>query len=107
MTHTNLVLLGKRIAEARQQRKLSQDRLSELCSISTHHISELERGKTNPSFQVLQKISEALSVSVVSLLDFNHHAEREKLEKEIAEILSQLPDDKFRTLYRIITCFCE
>lgn len=107
MTSTNLNLLGKRIAEIRQQRKLSQERLSELCSISTHHISELERGKTNPSFQVLMKISDALSISVVSLFDCRHHGEREMMEKEIADIVKNLPDEKFRTLYRIITCFCE
>ena len=42
-------LIGKRIKEARQARRLSQEALSEKVSLSAKYLSSIERGKENPT----------------------------------------------------------
>lgn len=108
MEENNFVLLGKRISELRQLRKMSQERLSELAGISAHHIGELERGKSkNPTYQVLSKLADALGVSVLILLDFEHQKQKKDLQDELIEIIRNLPEDKLKTVYRLVNSVIE
>lgn len=103
MKENNFVLLGKRISELRRLRKMSQERLSELAGISAHHIGELERGKSkNPTYQVLSKLADALGVSVLIFLDFEHQKQKKDLQDELIEIIRDLPEDKLKTVYRLV-----
>ena len=62
-------LIGKNIKKLRKQKGLSQDRLSKLSDISYNTVIKLESGGiTNPSIDTLQKLANALSVSVDDLL---------------------------------------
>ena len=49
-----------KIKEIRIARGITQKRLSELTGLSQQHISEIERGKKNPTLKTLNKILEAL-----------------------------------------------
>ena len=64
--------LRKRIAcNLRQQRakqKISQEKLAELTGISQQFICSIETEKTNPSIEVMLKISEALGVTLNDLV---------------------------------------
>ena len=102
MPNNNLKLLGKRIHELRVSRGYSQEGLSEQSSVSSRHISEIERGNTNPTFEALGKIADALGVTLVDLLDFRHHRENADLCQEIHETLKSLPDEKLVLVYKIV-----
>ena len=56
--------MGKRIRHARKNKKLSQEQLAEICSLSAAHIGHIERGTRIPSLDTLFKISQALDVSL-------------------------------------------
>ena len=56
--------MGKRIRHARKNKKLSQEQLAEICSLSTAHIGHIERGTRIPSLETVFKISQALDVSL-------------------------------------------
>ncbi len=60
----NYVALGDRIRTARKQRHLSQEKLGEICQISTAHVGHIERGTRIPSLETLYKISKELNVSM-------------------------------------------
>ncbi|MBO5360760.1 MAG: helix-turn-helix transcriptional regulator [Clostridia bacterium] len=60
--------LGARIRTARENRHLTQEQLSEICSLSAAHIGHIERGTRTPSVEALCAISSALGVSLDSLL---------------------------------------
>lgn len=60
--------LGSRIRQARKSRGVTQEKLGELCSLSSAHIGHIERGSRIPSIDTLYKISVALSVSIDELL---------------------------------------
>lgn len=103
MDDNNFILLGRRISELRQSKKMSQERLSELAGISAHHIGELERGKSkNPTYQVLSRLAEALDVTVFSLLEYEHHKDVQELQQELVDIIQKLPEDKLKIVYRLI-----
>lgn len=56
--------LGERIRLARKSKGLSQEKLSEICSVSAAHIGHIERGTRIPSLETLFKISKELNVSM-------------------------------------------
>lgn len=60
----NYVALGGRIRTARKQHGLSQEKLGEICQISTAHVGHIERGTRIPSLETLYKISNELNVSM-------------------------------------------
>ncbi len=60
--------IGKRIKEARTNRRFTQEQLAEKANITVVYLSELERGIKLPSLAVFVRIAEALQVSTDSLL---------------------------------------
>ena len=60
--------LGKRIVYLRKKRKMSQLQLAIESEINKNYISDLERGKRNPSLMILNKIAIALKIDMSELL---------------------------------------
>jgi transcriptional regulator with XRE-family HTH domain len=62
--------LGKRIAELRRAKKLTQEQLAEAVGCSVEFISLVERGVNAPSVAGLEKFSKVLRVAVKELFTF-------------------------------------
>ncbi len=62
-----LTQLGKRIAYLRKEKKMSQLALSFESNIAKSYISDLERGRRNPTVKVLERLSLALDVTMEEL----------------------------------------
>ncbi|KUO95848.1 hypothetical protein ATW55_14870 [Ferroacidibacillus organovorans] len=60
--------LGTRIEEKRKEKGLSQERLGTLAGVSAAFISQVEKGKRNPSYGLLQKLSAELDVPLEYLV---------------------------------------
>ncbi|WP_083985379.1 helix-turn-helix domain-containing protein [Corynebacterium testudinoris] len=54
--------LGRRLAAARQERRLSQKQLSEISGIQQAEISRIERGRANPTLATLERFTGPLGV---------------------------------------------
>ncbi|WP_298309134.1 helix-turn-helix transcriptional regulator [uncultured Erythrobacter sp.] len=61
-------LVGENCARIRKDRGLTQEGLSELCGLSQQYLSDLERGKRNPTIVTIYEIAQALEVSHVDLV---------------------------------------
>ena len=62
--------IGKNIKKLRQAKGLSQDRLSKLADVSYNSIIKLETGGViNPTIKTLQKLADALKVSLNDLVE--------------------------------------
>lgn len=62
-------MISKNIRKLREQKGISQDRLSKLADISLNTIAKLELGDSqNPTIETLQKIAKALDVKVEDLI---------------------------------------
>ena len=64
----NYKAIGERIRHAREKERLTQEKLSELCSISAAHMGHIERGSRKPSLEAMIRISSALHISMDYLL---------------------------------------
>lgn len=60
-----------RLREIRKDRGLSQEKLAALCDRSIEAISNLERGKNLPSFETLEKLTEALNIPARDFFDYD------------------------------------
>ena len=67
-------LLGKRIAELRKAKGLSQEALAAKSKYSTEFISLVERGINAPAVSGLERIAKALKVEVKALFEFERAA---------------------------------
>ena len=62
-----LIQLGMRIRYLRKEKKMSQLDLSLESGINRNYLSDLEKGRRNPSLLVLEKLCNALGVSLSTL----------------------------------------
>ncbi|PIV12597.1 MAG: DNA-binding protein [Candidatus Nealsonbacteria bacterium CG03_land_8_20_14_0_80_36_12] len=61
--------IGEKIRRIRQQKKMSQDRLSKKADLALNTIVKIETGENpNPTLETLRKIAKALDVSLDQLL---------------------------------------
>jgi len=61
--------IGKNIKRFRQEKRLSQDKLSKLADLSLNTVVKIELDDSpNPTIETVQKIAKALEVSVDDLL---------------------------------------
>lgn len=58
------VIIGKRIAEERQKRNLSQEYLAEIANLHRNYIGYIERGEKRATVDTLYKIAKALDISL-------------------------------------------
>lgn len=69
---------GTKIKELRKQKGLTQKQLGDMCGIADSNIRKYENGKQNPKLETLQKIADALEVSINVFFDFKYMVEVEK-----------------------------
>ena len=60
--------LGENVRKLRRQRGLSQEEVAFAADMKRSYLSDLERGKRNPSVRALGRLADALSVEPGSLL---------------------------------------
>jgi len=62
--------IGKNLKKLREQKGISQDRLSKLADISLNTIAKLELEQSpNPTIETLQKLAKALEVNVSEIIE--------------------------------------
>lgn len=61
--------IGIKITLLRKRFKYSQEKLAELSDLSKTSISSIERGKSKPSIETLEKIANALNIELKELVD--------------------------------------
>lgn len=77
--------LGKRINIARKDKKLTTDKLSEMCNINPTYLRQIESGMKIPSLQVFISICNALCISPSYLLQDEVNTPESQL-KEFEEL---------------------
>ena len=59
--------LGMRIKFLRKERHWSQEDLALEANVNKNYLSDLENGRRNPSFEILERIATALKISLSDL----------------------------------------
>lgn len=65
------IKVGKRIQELRELKGVSQQDLAAKCNFEKSNMSRLEAGRVNPTLSTLEKIANALEISLSELFNFD------------------------------------
>lgn len=71
--------IGRRIAQFREERGLSQSALAKQMGSSQSAISQIEAGERNPSFETLRQIAKALGMTPAMLVGADPELEAHEL----------------------------
>lgn len=93
---------GARLRKMRQAKKFSIYRLHEITGLSQWHISELEKGKNQPTIETLQRLLSPMGISLSEF--FNENDEISYLnerEKELVETFRAMPDESAELFFQL------
>ncbi len=95
-------LIGKRVATARKERGLTQDKLAEKADISNNYLSHIETSRSIPSLETLMNICDALDVTPDYLLLGTSDRQKDYLISDIEDKLNQCTDYEKRVIFNLI-----
>ncbi len=82
-------LIGKKIKQLRQERRMSISELAERAGVAKSYLSSIERNlQSNPSIQFIEKISNVLGVSVNEII-LEDNNEEVDLDEEWMQIVQE------------------
>lgn len=89
MEQSTLKIIGNNIRQRRKLKGLTQEQLAELVGTNFSYIGKMERGQHNLKVQTLEKIAEALDVSMSALLSIGAFRDLEIVLEAAALLLEQ------------------
>lgn len=84
------IAIGRYIVRKRKEQNLTQEQLSEQLGVSNKTISKWENGKCMPDYSLIQKLCEALDVTLPELMDGEDAAENSVRVYDDEQILDLL-----------------
>ena len=108
----SLNFLGARIKELRKNKKYTQDKFAELIGIDAKHLSRVECSRTQPSLNLLNKISQVLEIDILEIFKVeSQNVECFKNKEELIDEINLILDDtnfhKVRLFYKILKTIVE
>lgn len=95
--------LGAKIKRLRQKKGLTQEQFAEKIDIAARTLSGIETGENFVTSETLEKILNALDISISELFAIDHIKPQDELISEIIEDIQNLKDrNKIETIYKII-----
>ena len=91
-----MLTIGKRIADKRKTKKITQAALADAVGVTTAFISQIEGGSRKPSYGLMLKIAHELEVSIESLFSEEPKGTEDPLDKLLFSITPYLDADKKR-----------
>ena len=95
-------LIGERIKRVRKSRGMTQDVLAERLGVSIGYVSQVERGITKISLDLLGKISSILDCDIASLITESATNSSEYMESELLAEIRKLDGKKRKYILEII-----
>ncbi len=95
-------LLGARIRDIRKRRRLSQEKLAERAGISAQYLSNIERGRENPTLDLLLRLADSLRVSLGEMCDFESLEDQRKVRGAIQQMLRTGDPERLRVAFKVL-----
>ncbi len=97
------VKFGKRLRELRKSKGLTQEQLAERVPIEPPNLSKIECGTHFPQPEKIEKIADALGISISNLFEFEHLKEKNELLKNIIATLEEFDLKTTELVYKIVS----
>ena len=98
---SDLELFAKKLRILRKKRKLTMEKLAELCELTPNHIAKLEAARSNPSFVSISKIANSLGVELKELFNFDELKEEDFIKNEFENLIKTSDAKHLQLLYKI------
>ena len=95
-------LIGERIKKTRKMRGMTQDALAEWLGVSIGYVSQVERGITKISLDLLGAISTVLQCDIASLITESAVNSEEYLERELIAEIRKLDRNQRKYIFGVI-----
>ena len=95
--------LGKRIKKIRESKNFTQEYLAELVGIEQATLSNIERGKSYPSVDTLQKIADSLGVEPYLLYKIEENKSTQLIIEEISTAIKH-DEALAKLVYKFFLC---
>lgn len=92
MAHGSLGSMTLRLKELRKSRKWTQADLASMLGISPSHVSEMEKGKKNPSRPLLEQLAALFEVPIADM--YEPEASDPSVQAMVAGMFSLSPADR-------------
>lgn len=107
MTELDFKAIGLKIKERRQALGITQEHIANVLDVNPSHISNIERGRANPSLTALVKIANILECSVDYFIsgEYTYKIDKEKeksLDDKIMDRLKYCDADKKNKVLKMI-----
>lgn len=99
--------IGQRIKKKRIERRITQEKLSELVGIGPSHMSHIEGGKTVPSFEVFIALLNVLDCSADELLCREIKAGKPFCDNWLTELIADCDPVETKILSDALICLKE
>jgi len=97
----NFKLIGRRVKEIRNLKKISQATLAEMIDMSVPYISHIETATKQASLTTLVLIANALGVTADTLLVGNQTNDQEECRLEFARLIDDCNSDERRFIFEM------
>lgn len=98
--------IGEKIKKVREAKGLSQKEVALTLSMNPSQYSKIENGKVDPQFSSIEKIANALGVSIADIVNSdNVFSEIDSLNKSVIEkvqLIEQLDEKQKESIFNII-----
>lgn len=105
--HIDYGQIGQRIKAVRKSKNLTQERMAELLDVSVGYVSQVERGVTKISLDLLAAIATILNCDIAVLLNGSTVATENYLADEFSGCIKQLTPENRKLVLKIIGCILE
>lgn len=98
-------ILGKAVAELRNQKGYTQEQLAEFLNLSPHTITRIETGNTFVSGEVIAQLCNLFEISPCTLFTTKPeilYDEHINYKNEIMKLLSSFKSNKLKEIYNIL-----
>ncbi len=100
-------VIGLRLKQARQHKKLTQEQLAEKLDVSIAFLSRVERGNIDVSLKRLSEICELLDVTEGEILNGSSTTSKNYLSDELSYLLKNCPAEKSKLIYELAKVVIE
>lgn len=94
-------LIGKRIKQTRNNRKITQEQIAGDLSLSTFYISKIENGKCTPTLETLALIANYLKMDLSYLITGTSKLEDEYYINQLSQITSKASKKQLDLIIRL------
>ena len=100
-------VIGEKLKKARNNKKITQEKLAEQLDVSIAFLSRIERGSSHINLKRLSQICEILGVSEGYILNGSSSDSKNYLNSEFSNVLNNISSEKQKLIYKIAKVISE